>query len=197
MNKENRVMNRAMTEQQGKRQDDEPFMLPSSNPSLATASMMPEPQLPTLDESQSTTDRRSLIADYRKILNKTEEHRKLLLSDHSAVNLLDDLETANALFGKVRTTQDAALDSKALLSFAELQSQKVQKLKIDSGAFDMDEFMRRTIAKMTVDGRTDLNWLALASNALKATSHVTIHGFLYIKKTIFTVTSNLISSIIQ
>ncbi|KAI8925050.1 Nse4 C-terminal-domain-containing protein [Entophlyctis helioformis] len=98
---------------------------------------------------QSLEERRQLRAQYRSIITETEEQRQHMMSGDQSVDLTAQLKQVNDLFIRVKTTQDAALDSKALLHLAELSAQKIQRLKLDGGSFDLDDFVSKLADKLS------------------------------------------------
>nr|KAJ3422085.1 nuclear protein [Polyrhizophydium stewartii] len=77
------------------------------------------------DEQQTIEERRRLREGYR------------------------ELRHVNELFLQVKNTQDASLDSRALLQLAEISAHKIQRMKLDGGSFDIDDFINRLGGKLT------------------------------------------------
>ena len=78
------------------------------------------------------------------------ENRQVFLKEDSET-ILDTVLAANELFSHVKSTQEAALDAKLLLHAAHLTSERAQKLKVESGSFDLDDFIRKLRDRLAGD----------------------------------------------
>ncbi|KAL2919687.1 hypothetical protein HK105_200601 [Polyrhizophydium stewartii] len=101
------------------------------------------------DEQQTIEERRRLREGYRSIIAKAEEQKQKMLAGNTAVDVYSELRHVNELFLQVKNTQDASLDSRALLQLAEISAHKIQRMKLDGGSFDIDDFINRLGGKLT------------------------------------------------
>eukprot|EP00842_Homolaphlyctis_polyrhiza_P001374 jgi/Hompol1/2237/HPOL_002159-RA len=97
---------------------------------------------------QSAQERRKIRAKYRSLISKAEEDKQKLNSGDNSVDVYESLKHVNELFLKVKAPQDAALDSCALLQLAEISADKIQRMKLDSGSFDIEDFVGKVALKL-------------------------------------------------
>jgi hypothetical protein len=60
----------------------------------------------------------------------------------------------------VQRTQEAKLDSRALKLVADIGAGKAERLRTDAGQFDVDDFLKRVVAKLgpARDDESELDW---------------------------------------
>ncbi|CAG8433507.1 6722_t:CDS:2 [Ambispora gerdemannii] len=108
------------------------------------------------DPDQDKTEKRAIRKEYRSLITSTEENRQDYIKSNSN-GLVETLAKANDLYKKVRNTHEAILDSRILVLSADLSVQKARCMKIDSNAFDTDDYV---------------NWLGLGKVAARFTTRV-------------------------
>ncbi|KAJ2484832.1 hypothetical protein EV174_002133 [Coemansia sp. RSA 2320] len=96
----------------------------------------------------SLADRRSLRHHYRSLLSDAATRKKEYLTDDGAQLLLEDLERANSLFGRVDGTVEGILDSRFLILTADIGAQRAHQLRVDSAAFDALEYIEKVRGSM-------------------------------------------------
>ncbi|KAJ1877200.1 hypothetical protein H4R99_003817 [Coemansia sp. RSA 1722] len=94
------------------------------------------------DDGQSEAERRQLRHNYRSLLSDAATRKKEYLADDGTL-LLDDLERANSLFNRVKSTTEGILDSRFLILSADIGAQRAHQMRIDSTAFDSLEYIDR------------------------------------------------------
>ncbi|KAJ1795544.1 hypothetical protein LPJ56_007344 [Coemansia sp. RSA 2599] len=103
------------------------------------------------NDRQSETERRQLRHNYRSLLSDAATRKKEYLADDGTL-LLDDLERANSLFNKVKSTTEGILDSRFLILSADIGAQRAHQMRIDSTAFDSLEYIERLREMLFVRG---------------------------------------------
>ncbi|KAI9136279.1 Nse4 C-terminal-domain-containing protein [Paraphysoderma sedebokerense] len=94
------------------------------------------------DPHQEEDERRGLRRRIRQLLTNVNESRSDLASSNPAeVGTL--VSQASDIFNRVKTTQDAMLDTRFLLSTANYGVQRASKMRNSSSVLDTDEFMSR------------------------------------------------------
>lgn len=71
----------------------------------------------------------------------TDKQRNV--ADVTALELTEGLQQSEALFNRIKQTQEATLDSRFLLVTAETAAAKARTMRIDKNAFDIDDFVAR------------------------------------------------------
>ncbi|KAJ8325293.1 hypothetical protein QVD99_006048 [Batrachochytrium dendrobatidis] len=143
----------------------------------------------------NTEKRRRLRADYRSAIAQAEENMQEVLNGKTKIDLHSELRQVNELFLDVKATQDAALDSKALLLIAEMSSYKVQRLNFGGGSFTLEDFVSKVAARLGGSEQSavrdhddasvhslnsdNLKWDALAETIARISTRVCIPGFMY------------------
>ncbi|KAF1847574.1 Nse4-domain-containing protein [Cucurbitaria berberidis CBS 394.84] len=118
--------------------------------------VQPEPEeegnLRFYNPNQDPDQRRRLRASMRDHQRTVDENRDEMVKPNS--KLLDALKTQNNLFGKVRQTADAALDSRFLVNASELAGKKLNNsLQGSAGVgIDLDQFVSKCIYFMKSGG---------------------------------------------
>ncbi|KAI8379116.1 Nse4 C-terminal-domain-containing protein [Radiomyces spectabilis] len=122
---------------------------------------------------QNKDERREIRQLYRELITKTEESKRDL-TDAANNGLIRTLEKANALYSKVRNTQEATLDSKLLVLSAGLGAQKARNLRLDHQLFNIDEFVskiktlgRTAEADLDDDNESHLDWKCIGIRAIQ------------------------------
>ncbi|KAI8815592.1 Nse4 C-terminal-domain-containing protein [Fimicolochytrium jonesii] len=101
--------------------------------------------------SQQTEEQRRVIrAEYRELLSITESNR----SEITAQQLIDTVGRAGQLFQQVFTTHEATLDSKVLVAAADLAVQKAQRMRLDGGTFNIDDWLGKVVITMNGNAQT-------------------------------------------
>ncbi|KAJ2847731.1 hypothetical protein J3B02_004102 [Coemansia erecta] len=103
------------------------------------------------DDRQSEAERRLLRHNYRNLLSDAATRKKEYLADDGTL-LLDDLERANSLFNRVKSTTEGILDSRFLILSADIGAQRAHQMRIDSAAFDSLEYIDRVRELLIVRG---------------------------------------------
>ncbi|KNC99739.1 Smc5-Smc6 complex subunit NSE4 [Spizellomyces punctatus DAOM BR117] len=122
-------------------------------------------------------ERRRVRAVYRELIAHTEGKRNELESEQ----LVRTIQKANELFQQVYTTQEATLDSRLLVTAAELGVQKAQRMRLDGGSFNVDDWIGKLVATMSTERQLEeedeeyaespevhLDWYALGQAATRA-----------------------------
>lgn len=92
--------------------------------------------------TDSNTQKRILRKDYRKLIKSTEEHSKDIVNNEGD-EWENSIRTANSLYSRVTSANDATLDAKFLVLSAELGAKRVKSMK--SNRFSMKEFLKNVI----------------------------------------------------
>ncbi|CAO2651460.1 Nn.00g040300.m01.CDS01 [Neocucurbitaria sp. VM-36] len=121
-------------------------------PSQSQAEPEDEGDLRFYNPNQDPDQRRRLRASMRDHQRTVDENRDEMIKPNS--KLLDALKTQNNLFGKVRQTADAALDSRFLVNASELAGKKLNNsLQGNAGVgIDLDQFVSKCIYFMRSGG---------------------------------------------
>ncbi|KAH6576757.1 hypothetical protein BASA62_001208 [Batrachochytrium salamandrivorans] len=151
----------------------------------------------------NTEKRRRLRADYRNVIAQAEENMQDVLNGRTRIDLNTELKQVNELFLDVKATQDAALDSKALLLIAEISSHKVQRLNFGGGSFTLEGFVSKLVTRLgatqhpnpnndisedgdhndfgasSTAGSHDLKWDSLEDIISRFSTRVSVPGFMY------------------
>ncbi|KAI9095545.1 Nse4 C-terminal-domain-containing protein [Phlyctochytrium arcticum] len=94
---------------------------------------------------QELSERRRVRAGYRDLLSRTEENKE----DVNPTELLATIKRANSLFRDVYTTHEATLDSRLLVTAAELAVQQAQRMRLDGGSFNIDDWLSKVAGRLT------------------------------------------------
>ena len=78
------------------------------------------------------------------------------------------------------STHEAVLDAKLLLHTASLASERVQRLKVDRGSFDMNVFLSKLKQKKSTNKKEELKWKELYPFVSKTTVGIPRFHFMYI-----------------
>ncbi|TPX62091.1 hypothetical protein PhCBS80983_g00718 [Powellomyces hirtus] len=139
-----------------------------------------------LDTQQPEGERRRVRTEYRELLAFTEANR----SELDAEQLLETIQKADSLFRDVYTTHEATLDSKVLVAAADLGVQKAQRMRLDGGSFNIDDWMGKLVVRMNGqaaeesneddadDGGPALDWHALGKVATRCLARVPTIDFM-------------------
>lgn len=111
------------------------------------------------DPEQSMDERRAVRRDFRDLSRELTDSRAEYLAPGST-GLLRTLHRANDLFGSVKQTSDATLDSRLLVSTADLSAKRTTQLNLGdtTSGIDVDDFVGKCITFMRRgpnDGRED------------------------------------------
>ncbi|CAG8441781.1 6477_t:CDS:10 [Ambispora leptoticha] len=151
--------------------------------SIDTEQLTPQPRKrikrqEIYDPEQDKNEKRALRKDYRNLIISTEENRQDYLKSNSN-GLSETLAKANSLYKKVRNTHEAILDSRILVLSADLSVQKARRMKIDSNAFDTDDYVGKLVNFMggsqphlEEEDDAPLDWLGLGKVAARFTTRV-------------------------
>ncbi|RKO83754.1 Nse4 C-terminal-domain-containing protein [Blyttiomyces helicus] len=133
-------------------------------------------------------EQRKLKAGYRELQALAEgegasfgartmerEDRAELLKPENGALVLENLVKQNELFKNVKNTQDAALDSRLLVTTADIAFQRARRMKVDGAAFDINDFASKVMAKLNAsdgdgrgaDGDGVLDWDAVGRIAAR------------------------------
>ncbi|KAJ3006825.1 nuclear protein [Thoreauomyces humboldtii] len=93
---------------------------------------------------QSEEDRRRLRQRYRELNSYMDDNRNQI----DTMQLIDQVRRADSLFKNVYTTHEATLDSSVLIKAAELGVTKAQRMRLDGGSFNIDDWMGKLVVKM-------------------------------------------------
>ncbi|EPS34840.1 hypothetical protein PDE_09804 [Penicillium oxalicum 114-2] len=101
------------------------------------------------DPDQPEEQRREVRKTYRNLVTELNDSRSEYLQPGNN-GILKTLETANGLFAKVKQTSDATIDSRLLVSAADLTHKKTAQLALGdaSAGIDVDEFVSKCISYM-------------------------------------------------
>ncbi|RHZ44827.1 hypothetical protein Glove_709g6 [Diversispora epigaea] len=137
----------------------------------------------TYDPDQDKDEKRWLRREYRTLLTETEENMQDYLRPDSD-GLAHNLARANELIQKVKNTHEATLDSSLLVKTSILGVQKARRMKLDSNAFDVDDYISKLITLMggrqIDDDEEDpvLNWKLVGDIASRCTFRVPTMEFM-------------------
>ncbi|KAI9772621.1 MAG: nuclear protein [Geoglossum simile] len=106
------------------------------------------------DPDQDMDERRALRKGLRDLNRNLNDSRAEFLAPGST-GLVDTLQKANEYFSSVRQTSDATLDSRLLVTTADLSYKKTVQLTLGDSAqgVDVDEFVSKSISFMRRGGR--------------------------------------------
>ncbi|KAL6150714.1 hypothetical protein ACJQWK_00442 [Exserohilum turcicum] len=118
--------------------------------------LQPEPDeegdLRFYNPNQDPEKRRRLRATMRDHQRMLDDNRDDLIKSRDS-GLLDALRTQNSLFGKVRQTADATVDSRFLVNASDLAGKKLNNALGNSGVgIDLDQFVSKCIYFMKSGG---------------------------------------------
>ena len=101
------------------------------------------------DPNQSMHERRAVRKGIRDLSKELTESRAEYLTPASD-GLVKTLEKANQIFGQVRQTSDATLDSRLLVSTADLSAKRTTQLNLgdNTQGIDIDDFVGKCITFM-------------------------------------------------
>lgn len=101
------------------------------------------------DPDQSMDERRAVRKDFRDLSRELTDSRAEYLAPGSD-GLLRTLHRANDLFGSVKQTSDATLDSRLLVSTADLSAKRTTQLNLGDATtgIDVDDFVGKCITYM-------------------------------------------------
>ncbi|KAL8666046.1 MAG: hypothetical protein Q9202_001783 [Teloschistes flavicans] len=101
------------------------------------------------DPNQSMAERRAVRKGIRDLSKELTESRAEYLTPASD-GLFKTLEKANEIFGQVRQTSDATLDSRLLVSTADLSAKRTTQLNLGDNTIgiDIDDFIGKCITFM-------------------------------------------------
>ncbi|KAF8586698.1 hypothetical protein K439DRAFT_1386760 [Ramaria rubella] len=99
------------------------------------------------DPDQDIQEKREIRRDYRALLDETSE-LKANLKNVKISDIENGLVRGNRLFGKVKDTSEATLDSRYLMMASDMGAAKAKAMKSDAGGFDMDDFVSKLITYM-------------------------------------------------
>ncbi|CAG8559662.1 7450_t:CDS:2 [Ambispora gerdemannii] len=130
------------------------------------------------DPEQDKNEKRTIRKEYRNLITSTEENRQDYIKADSN-GLSETLAKANNLYKKVRNTHEAILDSRILVLSGDLSVQKARRMKVDSNAFDTDDYIAKLVNFMGGEQQTrgeeddgHLDWLGLGKVAARHTNRV-------------------------
>ncbi|BFZ65340.1 hypothetical protein YB2330_006506 [Saitoella coloradoensis] len=96
------------------------------------------------DPDQDASLRREVRKGYRQLLRAEVDNKTEYLKPGNN-GLRDIVRSANVLFEQVRSTTDAALDSRLLVNTSDAARAKARKMKLGDSPFDVDEFLSKLI----------------------------------------------------
>ncbi|KAK4692249.1 non-structural maintenance of chromosomes element 4, partial [Lecanoromycetidae sp. Uapishka_2] len=101
------------------------------------------------DPNQSIEERRAIRKDFRDLSKELTDSRNEFLAPGSR-GLFNTLEKANDLFANVKQTSDATLDSRLLVSTADLSAKRTTQLNLGDSTtgIDIDDFVGKCIGFM-------------------------------------------------
>ncbi|KAI8893569.1 Nse4 C-terminal-domain-containing protein [Globomyces pollinis-pini] len=126
-------------------------------------------------DRQTLDEKRRLRACYRELTTNIEGEKQQLLNGDPS-KLLERLQKGNELFDKVKTTQEAVLDSTFILKTIDIAAQKAQKMKLGGVGFDIDEYIAKLMNKISED---ESNWNGLTSLVKGCCSQVPAVSFMF------------------
>ncbi|CAG8498434.1 10676_t:CDS:2 [Paraglomus occultum] len=135
------------------------------------------------DPNQDKEEKRWLRKAYRSLILQTEENRQEYLRPESD-GLKRTLNKANELYQKVKQTHEATLDSRLLVLSGDLGVQKARLMRVDSNAFDIDDYVAKLVTFMggrqydDEDESPKLDWKALGKVAARYTDRVPTMDFM-------------------
>ncbi|CAG5178879.1 uncharacterized protein ALTATR162_LOCUS8921 [Alternaria atra] len=139
-------------EQDEDEDEDEEVETPSQLPSQPLPEPDEEGDLKFYNPNQDPEARRRLRANMREHQRMLDDNRDDLVKSRDS-GLLDALKTQNSLFGKVRQTADATVDSRFLVNASDLAGKKLNNSLGNSGVgIDLDQFVSKCIYFMKSGG---------------------------------------------
>lgn len=111
--------------------------------------MKPEEDLDAYNPDQSLEERREIQQGIRSLERDMHENAEAYMQPGNE-KLLDTLQRLEAYAKNIRQTNEAAIDSKALLTLSDLQHRKLQRLTAGTlgNGVDPDEFVSKCITYM-------------------------------------------------
>lgn len=113
----------------------------------------------SMSQKHAKEVQRDVRRKYRKLQRTVDDNRQEIIRPGNGV-LSDSLESANLLYQAVKRPQEATLDSKFLLSAAELAQIKARNIKRGKEVFNIDEYFGKLASFMgntaTQTGALDL-----------------------------------------
>jgi len=106
------------------------------------------------DPNQDLSERRKLRTDYRELQKEAVENRQeWLKADNDGA--MTAIKRAKTLFGSVKQTSDATIDSRFLTTVGDITLKKSQRIAMEEGAqgIDVDQFVAKCIAFMNAGDR--------------------------------------------
>ncbi|KAF1934843.1 Nse4-domain-containing protein [Clathrospora elynae] len=123
----------------------------ATTPSQMQPDAEEEGDLRFYNPNQNPNERQRLRARMRENQRQVDENRDEIIKPNN--RLLNALKTQNSLFGKVRQTADAALDSRFLVHVSELASKKLNNsLQGGAAGIDFDQFVSKAVFFMKSGG---------------------------------------------
>ncbi|EUC41463.1 hypothetical protein COCMIDRAFT_106080 [Bipolaris oryzae ATCC 44560] len=133
-------------------QDDEEDGIDTPSQSHVQPEQEEEGHLRFYNPNQDPEKRRRLRATMRDHQRMLDDNRDDLIKAHDS-GLLDALRTQNSLFGKVRQTADATVDSRFLVNASDLAGKKLNNaLGNYSAGIDLDQFVSKCMYFMKSGG---------------------------------------------
>ncbi|KAJ6465685.1 Nse4 C-terminal-domain-containing protein [Mycena sanguinolenta] len=148
-------------------------------------SQSPQKDLP-FDPDQDPEEKRQIRRDYRSL-------HKLLDNYRTPEELKANVERADIIFDKVKSPQEAILDSGLLVKTSNTGSRYARALKFGTGTFDVDDFVTRMIIVMggykspedlssdasdIEEDNASLDWAKIGRRALAKSRRVPAMGFM-------------------
>ncbi|KAN0061206.1 hypothetical protein ACQY0O_006941 [Thecaphora frezii] len=100
-------------------------------------------RIPTAAEKHAIEEEsKRLRSGYRDLQAQAEDAKKNLAS-YGPQHLVRLLSESEKLYDRIKEPNDALLDSKFLLNMSEMGTQMMKTVKLDGGAFDVDDYVTR------------------------------------------------------
>jgi hypothetical protein len=129
---------------------------------------------PVYDPEQSEEEKRFLRQAYRRLIHDTESSR-VELQQPASDKLIENIRQANELLDQVKQPYEATLDSRLLVLSADIHHEKARKMRIEYGAFDVDEYITKLgsimqqpsiqLEDMLEENTTFMDWTSLGRMA--------------------------------
>ena len=105
------------------------------------------------DPHQPLEERRELRKNYRELDKEMQDSRTEWMAANST-GLQEAIVRQNVLFGSVKQTSEATMDSQMLVSAGDLAHKRTRRLNVSDNAqgIDLDEFVGKCISFMNPDG---------------------------------------------
>ncbi|EPQ26014.1 uncharacterized protein PFL1_06467 [Pseudozyma flocculosa PF-1] len=94
------------------------------------------------DKAANEEESKRVRSGYRDLQAQAEDTKKNLAA-YGPEHLVRLLSASEELYNKVKEPNDALLDSKFLLNMSEIGTQMMKTVKLDGGAFDVDDYLGR------------------------------------------------------